>query len=378
MVRQDGGQPQRRLNRLVPSIGSGTFDARCRRPHRLSAATEAFVVFSSAEGIWLRLKRLNLALIGAGQMGSNHARVIAESDQAEIGVVIDTDLDRAERLAARYGGQASSSLGAAANMDAAIVASSTEAHPPIATALIDAQVPLLIEKPLAIDLSDVEMIVKASERQHVPLLCGFVERFNPAVGTGLALLDEPPLHIVTTRHSPPAPRINTSVVIDLLIHDVDLVVRAAGGLTPTTISSASFCPNGQAWPEITDCLLQFASGTIGGLSANRMGQRKVRQMTMLSTTQLVEVDLLRQDVTVYRNVGQELIDQGVLAYRSDTIVDIPYVRHAGEPLALQLKHFVGLVLGDVDPDAERSSLLTPHIVAAEIERQVGADRGDAR
>jgi hypothetical protein len=84
----------------------------------------------------------------------------------------------------------------------------------------------------------------------------------------------------------------------------------------------------------------------------------------VSANELVEVDLLRQNVTVYRHVTHDMVGG---SYRSDTIVDIPFVRHAGEPLSLQLEHFVALVRGAADADAELRSLMVPHEVADAVE-----------
>ncbi|MBV9099451.1 MAG: Gfo/Idh/MocA family oxidoreductase [Candidatus Dormibacteraeota bacterium] len=310
-----------------------------------------------------------IALVGAGAMGSNHARVIAESDVAELGLVIDIDSARAHALAERFGCPAATEVEAAGSCDAAVVATPTALHLPHARQLLDAGKPLLVEKPVAPALAETEELVAASEREGTPLMCGFVERFSPVVTTVLALLGETPVHIVTLRHSPQTPRSTLTVVLDLLIHDIDLSIRYAGGADVTRVSAAT-APERRPVAEVADCILRFASDTVATLSASRASQRKVRSHMIETPEALYDVDLLRQDVTVYRHRSHEARLRDGLSYRAETVVDIPFVRHGGEPLALQLRHFVRLLDGAVDADAERASILPPHRIAAAVAGEV--------
>jgi hypothetical protein len=99
-----------------------------------------------------------------------------------------------------------------------------------------------------------------------------------------------------------------------------------------------------------------------------MGQRKVRSLSIYTATQLVEVDLLRQDVTVYRNMSQEMmLSGGGMGYRSSTEIELPFVRHTGEPLSLQFAHFLDLVDGVADHREELPRIRPAHALAEEIE-----------
>lgn len=311
-----------------------------------------------------------LALVGAGVMGSNHARVIADSDIAELAVIIDTDGARGRALAERFGTTFSSDLDAARGCDGAVVATPTRTHPEQAGPLLELGMPLLIEKPLAPGIEESRAIVDSARSRGLPLMCGFVERFNPAVTTVAALLDQRPLHIVALRHSPPTPRTTLSVVFDLLIHDIDLTLRYADTQTiPRVASSLTFADT--QVPEVADCVLDFDGALVATLSSSRTSQRKVRSQTIETRAALFEVDLLRQDVTVYQHRTHELIGGPAPSYRAETVVDIPFVRHGGEPLLLQLRHFVRLLDGGVDVDAERDSILPAHEVAALVAQGAG-------
>jgi len=321
------------------------------------------------------MKGFRVALVGAGAMGANHARVVAESTRATLGVVIDVDADRASGLADRYGFASSTDVLDASRCDAAIVATSTASHTEIVLGLLRAGVPVLIEKPIATRIEDVERVCTAATTMGVTVACGFVERFNPVLDTTMSLLSEEPVHIVTMRHSPVAPRIADSVVYDLLIHDIDLVLRFMPQREVAKVAGASWTPTAGDTPEIADCTLQFDDGAMATLSASRVGQRKLRSVQIFTTSMLADVDLLRADLTIYRNVRQEQPDDPrALTYRAETIVDIPFVRHTSEPLARQFDHFLDLISGQADPKDEIASIIAPHRVAHLVESDcVGGD-----
>jgi predicted dehydrogenase len=310
-------------------------------------------------------QRPRLALVGVGSMGSNHARVIAESAGAELALIIDTDATRAERLARTYGCEHAADLSAAARCDAAVVATPTRLHAEQARTLLDMNLPLLVEKPLTPCIDETRELVAAAERADLPLMCGFVERFNPAVQTVVGMLEDSPVHIVGMRHSPHTPRTTLSVTLDLLIHEIDCALLYTGRKVPVRVCSAiGTLPQGTV-SDAAGCLLSFDSGAVATLSASRTSQRKLRWQTVDTLTASYDIDLLRQDITVYRHRGHELA--GTLSYRAETVVDIPFVRHAGEPLALQLRHFVSLLEGRGDAAAERAGIVAPHEVAALVE-----------
>lgn len=315
------------------------------------------------------MTRPRIALVGAGSMGANHARVLAESGRAEFAYVVDPDMRRAREVADGCGSPACVAEvddRLLASIDAVVVAAPTDAHLEVARVALAAGCPTLVEKPLATTPADIELLIGESESRDVPLMCGFVERFNAAVATARSVLDGPVRHMMCLRHSPPAPRIGVSVVWDLLVHDIDLFLQITDAGASAMTRGSTFTPGWSDTSEVADCLVSF-SGGVASLSASRMSQRKVRSLTISSDDQLVEVDLLRQTVTVYYHVSQEQRLDEARIYRAETVVDIPFVRHRGEPLALQLDHFLDLVEGVADPDAERRGILGPHAIAFAVE-----------
>jgi predicted dehydrogenase len=310
----------------------------------------------------------DVVVVGAGAMGANHARVIAENPRARLTHVVDLDIDRAQRLAHAFGAEATVDLAVATRAQAAIVAAATSAHHDLVESLLQADVPVLVEKPVAEDIESTRALVALARSRGVPLVCGFIERFNPAVIAARDLLDGPPVHLTTRRHSPPNERSATGLVHDLLIHDLDLALSFAGPVS--SLAAKGWSPPGRSL-EVVDVTMAFDSAAVGSLSADRWGQRKVRELVLSTGSMLVEVDLMRQDVTVYRHVRHELTSHPA-GYRAETVIDIPFVRHAGEPLAQQLEHFLDVAEGSATAVQTLESILPAHELAADVLLQVGA------
>ncbi len=299
-------------------------------------------------------------------MGANHARTVAASPSAVLSVVVDADESRARSVAETHGVRWATST-RELECDAVIVATPTNTHMAIATALLDAGMPLLVEKPIASDSNDVATLIAASAASQTPMTCGFVERWNPAVRTALDLVNDPILHMMSVRHSPPALRIEADVVVDLMIHDLDLACRLFDG-EPEEVGANAYVPSDRNVAEFADSTVRFQGG-LANCSVSRVAQRKVRTVTLALPSEMIEIDLIRQDVTVYRHVRHEMRESGT--YRADTIMDIPVPRHHGEPLARQFRHFMELINDEVDQDVERATLMKPHTLMAAVLEQAG-------
>ncbi|MRG60565.1 gfo/Idh/MocA family oxidoreductase [Agromyces sp. CFH 90414] len=315
-----------------------------------------------------------IMLIGAGSMGSLHARVIAQSAEADLAVIVDGREDVGRAVADRYGSDWAPDLSRIDTVDAVVIAASTEAHFDLARSVLEADKPLLVEKPVADSLEKTIAVLDLAAQRQVPLMCGLLERFNPAVMTAKALVDDPKF-ITATRHSPYAPRIRTGVGWDLLVHDVDLASRFLGG-DPSAITGAlgQFHPMSVPGAEdVAEAILTFDGGRVAHVSASRVGQRKIRTMSVHDLDKLIEIDLLRRDVTVYRHVSDQAADTEGRGYRQQTVIEIPELVTAREPLAAQLEHFVGLIEGRVDADAERASLLPAHRIVESLKSASSAN-----
>lgn len=309
-----------------------------------------------------------IAVIGAGVMGANHARAIAQGLNTQLAGIIDFDKHKATETASRFGVEVFESVEQLTDkglVDGVVIAATTNSHATIASNLIHQRVPILIEKPITDDIESTREILSLAHKTGVPVMCGFVERFNPAIRTAMSMLDEPIKHFMSVRHSPANPRTTASVVYDLLIHDIDAALAFNGrGHNVANVMSVNWKPSGSDVDEIADCVIKFDNQSIASLSASRQGQRKIRELRVVTDNRLFDIDLLRVNVTVYRNVMQEVVENsGTTAYRAETIIDMPFIRHEGEPLALQMRHFDQLIRGEIDFQEELNSLLRPHEIA---------------
>jgi predicted dehydrogenase len=309
---------------------------------------------------------LRIALVGVGSMGSLHARVVNGHDATELAFVVDPDAEAGKAVAGRYGAQWAGDLQDVKTVDAVIVAGPTPVHHAIGTEVLDRGLPLLMEKPLADTLAHSEELVKRSEQADVPIMCGLLERYNPGILTAMQLLREP-LHITAQRHSPYVPRIRSGVASDLLIHDVDIVVRMMGAEPVRVEGSLGYLhpESVDGSEDVAEAILTFDSQAVANVSASRLSQRKVRGFVVNELDRLIEIDLLRNAVTLYRHVLGENTEDG-LSYKQQTIIEIPQLVTSREPLATQLDRFVALLRGEADADEERTSILPAHRVVEAV------------
>ncbi len=283
---------------------------------------------------------LRLAVIGAGIMGANHARVAASLPQFEVAYVVDPDPERAGRVAAAIGASPLGDPAALGDIDAAVVAVPTPFHAAIATPLVERGVAVLVEKPMAASVAEAEALAAAAERGGATLMVGHVERFNPAVLELPNLLGEV-IHVTASRISPFSPRITDNVVLDLMIHDLDVVASLVGRPVLDVKAVAQTVRTGTE--DLVTALLSFEGGATAVITASRIGQQKIRELTVTHPDNVVTVDLIRQAVTINRVDHVEYVSDSGPRYRQTGVVEIPFLEHRGEPLALELTEFASAI-----------------------------------
>lgn len=310
-----------------------------------------------------------IALVGSGRMGSLHARVIAQSPRAELAVLVEPRRDQGEAVAERYGCDWVPEIDDLSGIDVVVVAAATPAHYEIASRVLEDGKPLLMEKPLAATYEQTSDLVKRAEAKDVPLMCGLLERFNPAVRTAREFAGEV-WQVNGIRHSPFVSRISTGVATDLLIHDVDLAISFVGSEPDSVAGEFGYFHPASKENRAEDCadaILRFDSGAVATISASRVSQRKIRQLSLLESDRLIEIDLLRRDITIYRHIDDDMpTDRD--GYQQQTIIEIPTIRYSEEPLSAQLNHFLDLIEGVGDAGAERVSILPAHRAVEEATR----------
>lgn len=273
-------------------------------------------------------------------MGANHVRIASGLREAELGWIVDPDADRSAALAETYSVKTATSVSEVLDdIDAAIVAAPSELHTEIGLELIEAGKHVLIEKPLATSVADGERLVAAAAAANVTLMVGHVERFNPAIlELDNVVRTDDVLHVTTARISPFAARVTVGVVLDLLIHDLDLV-RSIVRSPVSSVQAVTRAVRSDS-EDIASVLLKFDNGVTADLSTSRVGQQKIRSLGITTTSSYVNVDLLRQDVTINRVDHSEYVSSEGARYRQTGMVEIPFLEVRGEPLWLEQVEFV--------------------------------------
>lgn len=244
--------------------------------------------------------------------------------------MVDTDAARAAESAALYQSEALTDFrDLAGKVDAAIVAVPTTAHEAVAGALLAAGIDVLVEKPIAPDLESAGRMVDAAARHGRILQVGHLERFNPAV-IELERRTTLPLFFEIHRLNIFSPRsLDVDVVLDLMIHDVDIVLALAKA-EPQEIRAAGIRILSQK-VDIANVRLQFPNGCVANLTASRVSTERVRKLRLFQPRQYLSLDYGRQDLLVF-SVGENQ----QIGFEKAGVA-------SGEPLKLQLDAFLDCV-----------------------------------
>ncbi len=242
---------------------------------------------------------MRVGVIGVGVMGSNHARVFAGLPGAELVAVADPDRKQADFVARTLGCKAVGEVGELLDLgvDAVTIAAPTHLHHDIALVCIARGVHVMVEKPIASSVEEGREIIEAAHRAGVTLMVGHVERFNPAVeAIKEAIRNEDILSIAITRVGPFPPRMsNVGVVIDLAVHDIDLI----RWFTDSDIVEVQPQLSSAVAEREDIALLQFrtASGVLAHINTNWLTPFKARNVTVATRGKYVMGDLLTRQVT---------------------------------------------------------------------------------
>jgi UDP-N-acetylglucosamine 3-dehydrogenase len=283
---------------------------------------------------------LRLGVVGVGVMGYNHARVLAEMPGVTLAGVADPDEKQADFVRHTLGCAAVPDIEELLSLgvDAVSIAAPTHLHRSIALAAIGHGVHVLVEKPIASSVEEGRDLITAACRAGVTLMVGHVERFNPAVqAIKEAIRDEDILSIAITRVGPFPPRMsNVGVVIDLAVHDIDLI----GWFTGSEIVDVQPQLSSTRAEREDIALLQFrtASGVLAHINTNWLTPFKARTVHVATKRKYVIGDLLTRQVTE------------CFGFQPDGSYSMRHlsVGHS-EPLRSELAAFVNAVRGGTRP-----------------------------
>jgi predicted dehydrogenase len=334
---------------------------------------------------------VRIAVIGAGRLGGFHAQKLAQIDAVQfIGVVDPVEAQR-NRVAAECRVPAFADYRPILDsMDAAILATPTQSHYELGMDLLDRGIHLLIEKPLAATADQAGDLVRAARRSGARLQVGHVERFNPALASALAAVDRP-RYIEAVRAGVFTFRsMDIGVVLDLMIHDIDLVLSMVHGPL-RKIEATGFSVLG-GHEDVANARLEFDCGCVAVLSASRVSCEPARRMQIWSLGGFVAVDFATRKTTVVRpseTLLRRELDTAALAAERDEVRDRVLAEHlsrsdtqhdAVDALALELQDFIESILKSRPPrvsgEQGRDAVLVAEQVLAKIRGHGRSDPAD--
>lgn len=298
---------------------------------------------------------LRVAVIGAGSMGRNHARVYSELPDAELAAVVDVDEKIATGVADRYRARAYREFRemlAVEKPQAVSIAVPTALHAEVALAAMQAGAHVLIEKPIAATLEEGWAIIERANQLGRKLMIGHIVRFNPAIQALKHKLDAGDLgrifQIICRRVGPFPARIrDVGVVVDLAPHDID-IMRFLSGKEPLRVYAETEQRIHTDHEDLLLGVLRFSDGITGSLEINWLTPTKIREVLVLGERGLFKVDDLTQDLYFYENVQANGVFwpalQTLKGVSEGSMIRFPLQRY--EPLRAELQAFLQAVQED--------------------------------
>jgi predicted dehydrogenase len=237
---------------------------------------------------------IRVAVVGVGDFGRNHARVWRGLDGAAVVGVVDSNLERARKVAAEFGCEAIADVAALkGRVDAVSLAVPTVEHARIGCQILELGMDVLVEKPIAASLGEADALIAAARRAGRILQAGHLERFNPAVVAAEKIVTRP-LFFEVHRLGVFSPRsLDIDVIYDLMIHDLDILLALLD--SPVIDLRAVGIPVITDKVDIAHARLEFASGAVANLTASRVSTEKVRKMRFFQEHEYISLDFSRQD-----------------------------------------------------------------------------------
>jgi predicted dehydrogenase len=284
------------------------------------------------------MSKLRAAVVGVGYFGSRHVDKWAALEDVELAYVVDRDAELARKIARKFGAAAATDPAEiAGKVDVASVAVPTEHHHAVASRLLDAGIHVLVEKPLTRTLEEADRLVAAAEARGLELRVGHLERFNPAL---VAVRDRivRPRFMECHRLAPFKPRsTDVDVVLDLMIHDIDIILSLVGAEVAEVRASGVPVLTGSV--DIANARIEFADGCVANVTASRVSAKSMRKLRVFQPDTYVSIDFEARECAVARKLPGETRD------------GMPKIDHElrrfaqGDSLEAELRAFVDAVRG---------------------------------
>lgn len=298
------------------------------------------------------MEKIRVAVVGTGYLGRQHVRVLSEQPNVELVGIVDKNPTTAQKVAKEFSTIAYPNhevlLG---KVSAVILAVPTQNHAAIGCEFLNHGTDLLVEKPIASSLSEAERLIQTACQHSRILQVGHLERFNPAVIETRKILTAP-LFFEVHRLGVFSPRsLDVDVVLDLMIHDLDLVLEFSKSSVKQL--HAVGLPILSDKVDIANARIEFLSGCVANLTASRVSTEKVRKLRFFQPNQYVSLDFSRQDVVILSVEKKgNAVQPGIIPHKIET----PRL----EPLKLEIQSFLKCVQTrkqpEVNPESSKAAL----------------------
>ena len=302
--------------------------------------------------------RLPIGVVGIGALGRHHARHLAALDEASLVGVYDLDPERGRAVATELGTTCFADLDALLDrVEAVTVAVPTPAHAAVGLRALEHGVPVLMEKPLAATVDEADALIAAADRGALQLQVGHIERYNRALRAAEPYLNGP-RYIESLRLAPFQPRgTDVAVVLDLMIHDLDLVLHLTGGAEATEVRASGLSLL-SSHLDLANARVEFSNGAVALATASRVSRERVRRLRLFQPNGYLSLDLASGGGEFMRVRGDWRPGTGQAL--TDVVERIELQAPEADALQLELLSFVHAVQGQrevvVSGDEGRAAL----------------------
>ena len=302
------------------------------------------------------MKKINVAVIGLGNMGRHHVRNYFELDEADLIAVCDFDEEKVNTFSEKYQCEGYTSLDDLLKnkqIDAVTITASTSAHFNIAHKVISQGKHVFIEKPICDNVEDADNLISLADKMKVVLMVGHIERFNPAIQALKKVLNEgrlgKVLSLISRRVGAFPPQIkDANVVIDLAVHDID-IFNYLFDEEPSSVSGNAGRALIDGREDYAELFLNYGDKS-GFIQVNWITPIRVRQLSVTGTKGYAELDYIKQELHFYESKYENIIDsQGDKSIKFEEADKHEIEFEKKEPLKEQLTHFLNCIAKKSQP-----------------------------
>lgn len=311
---------------------------------------------------------LKVGVVGTGHMGTYHINTLSTIPGISFEAICDVNETKLKELSNKYNiNYYTDYKKFLSKVDAVVVAVPTFLHYKFASEALNAGKHVLLEKPMTKTIYFAEKLFEIARKKNLILQVGHVERFNGAVQEVQKIVNTPYL-IQAQRMSPPGRIRDVGVVLDLMIHDIDIVLLLANSEVVDVYASGSKVFSD--FEDVATAVIYFESGAVASISASRVTENKIRNLAISQKGSYVFLNYDTQEITITRQPSSDYtVLKEEIKYKQEFLVEKVYV-HKENALRLEQLHFIDCIINGKKPDFEPEDDLAAHRIAKKITEKI--------